>query len=306
MRQFVLGLGILFVVTGPAWAAEPSPNTASLQVRIDSIAADGSSIKITRLLQLTSESAGVSDKDIKEQLKRFVPGDIVAIQVEGKESALEVKKLSLLAHTAGIPDHLIAFIAAAALVLGCVAVFSDWAPLRFLMGVDRRYSNSQFQLAVWFGVFATVYIATLMLRVWEGGLDILGGVNIPPNLLMLSGLSALTFGAAKAITGQKVANAMAAGGGNPKPPLPAGTPPSLTRDLVQNDQGQVDLGDFQMLFITVVAAIVYLITAFHFLSTIEIVRTLTLPDVDTSLLAGFGLGQGAYLVKKMAGNPGQT
>jgi hypothetical protein len=29
-------------------------------------------------------------------------------------------------------------------------------------------------------------------------------------------------------------------------------------------------------------------------------RHVTFPDVDTTLLSGFGLGQGAYLIKKMA------
>jgi len=27
---------------------------------------------------------------------------------------------------------------------------------------------------------------------------------------------------------------------------------------------------------------------------------MTLPDVDTTLLSGFGIGQGAYLIKKLA------
>jgi hypothetical protein len=33
-------------------------------------------------------------------------------------------------------------------------------------------------------------------------------------------------------------------------------------------------------------------------------RTVTLPDVDSTVLAAFGLGQGAYLGKKLAGAAG--
>jgi MoxR-like ATPase len=45
---------------------------------------------------------------------------------------------------------------------------------------------------------------------------------------------------------------------------------------------------------------------FHYISfpdkqtMVDIVRATTLPDVDTALLGGFGVGQGAYLIKKAA------
>ena len=78
------------------------------------------------------------------------------------------------------------------------------------------------------------------------------------------------------------------------------------RDLVQNDVGGFDFGDFQMLVVTFLAVAMYLILIFHFLGSIDFTKTLTLPDVDTTILAGFGLGQGAYLTKKAAGNVGTS
>jgi hypothetical protein len=46
--------------------------------------------------------------------------------------------------------------------------------------------------------------------------------------------------------------------------------------------------------------------AWHHLGTIEFVKPITLPDVDSTILAGFGLGQGAYLTKKAVGNLGSS
>jgi hypothetical protein len=81
---------------------------------------------------------------------------------------------------------------------------------------------------------------------------------------------------------------------------------SFFADLVQNDIGGFDFGDFQMLVVTFVAVVMYLVPIFHFLGSIEFLKTTSLPDVNTTILAGFGLGQGAYLMKKAAGNVGTS
>jgi len=119
-------------------------------------------------------------------------------------------------------------------------------------------------------------------------------VDIPKNLLLLSGMSALTFGGAKAITASKVAAAGAA----LKPPAPA---PNFFNDLTHNDLGQFDFGDFQMLIITLIAVGTYIVLVLNFFGTVEYSKVVSLPDVDTTLLATFGLGQGAYLTKKAVG-----
>jgi len=78
------------------------------------------------------------------------------------------------------------------------------------------------------------------------------------------------------------------------------------QDLLQNDAGDFDFGDFQMLVITLVAVVMYLTLIFHFLGSIEFLKTVSLPDVDTTILAGFGLGHGAYLAKKAGGEVGKS
>jgi len=228
----------------------------------------------------------------------------------------------------------------------------------FLLGADGRYSNSKFQMALWFGAVMMIYLATIILRARIWGLDFLYGVEIPANLLALSGLSALSFGGAKAITTIKVDNAAqdavnkseqaaraadqanaaatqakeanrigaptevveahnraatvaastekkladeATAAQNPKP---QGTP-NIFADLLQNDKGDPDIGDFQMIFISLLAAITFVIVGYNFLGTIVQSAHVNLPDVDTALLSGFGLGHGAYLIKKIASKPGE-
>ena len=57
-----------------------------------------------------------------------------------------------------------------------------------------------------------------------------------------------------------------------------------------------------MVVITILAVVVYLAQLFAFLGSIELLKVVTIPDVDTTILATFGLGQGAYLTKKYAGD----
>jgi hypothetical protein len=117
-------------------------------------------------------------------------------------------------------------------------------------------------------------------------------------------MSALTFGGAKGITTAKANAAVAAGHANPKDP--AGVHANFWTDLVQNDAGVFDIGDFQMLMVTFLAVGMYFALIFHFLGEIAATASVRLPDVDTTILASFGLGQGAYLTKKAAGNAGES
>ncbi|HEY4170640.1 MAG TPA: hypothetical protein VGM96_27850 [Reyranella sp.] len=201
-------------------------------------------------------------------------------------------------------------------------------PTRFLLGSDGRYSNSQCQLALWFGVAMTMYLAMIVLRVAKLDWTYLDGVALTANVMALTGLSALTFGAAKVVTVRKAENAIAAsaqgaaaaaatagmsaqdvvtaatiaatsaakiGGGKPSTPEP-----DILTDLFQNDHGEVDIGDFQMIFVALTAVMIFGLACFNALAVLPYQMHVSLPDVDSSLLAGFGIGQGAYLVKKAA------
>lgn len=194
------------------------------------------------------------------------------------------------------------------MTLACLIVFllcfvlTKGAPLQLILGEDQRYSNSKFQMALWFSILIATYIAEIVLRVRVAGSDFWGGVNIAPHLLVLSGISAFTFGTSKGITTAKVQAVVDSGKTNPK----TGGKPNFLIDLVSNDQGKFDLGDFQMLVLTLLAVAMYLVTFYTFLGLIDRLPAINLPDVDTTILSAFGLGQGAYLTKKAAGNPGTS
>lgn len=177
-------------------------------------------------------------------------------------------------------------------------VFTKGHPTELFLGTDNRYSSSKFQTVLWFSLVISAYIAIVSHRIFAAGWSYVGGVDIPPNLLILSGISVLSFTAAKAITVGKVEKATAEGRTDMK--ANADTPRVL--DLVTDDSNHTDLGDFQMVAITLLAAIIYAISAVEFMDHIEFRRVVTMPDVDATLLSIFGLGQAAYLGKKAAGD----
>jgi hypothetical protein len=231
--------------------------------------------------------------DLRPELSHFKSGDHLQIDTDGKSAlALGIRTLEV--------DSSTRLLVLATSLAGffLLATLLTWGkPLHLVVGLDGRYSNSQLQLAVWFWVVMATYLAVVYFRVAQDGWEFFGFVSIPQNLLLLSGMSVLTFGGARAVTTQKV-NAAAAAGQNPKPEGEA----NLWKDFVKNDKDQFDLGDCQMLVVTLLAVGMYLALVFHFLGTIEARAGVDLPNVDSTILASFGLGQGAYLAKKAAGN----
>jgi hypothetical protein len=259
----------------------------------------------------------VKDMVVKDRVKQLRQGDRIKITFTFGENNQNILKL-FCTDTAPDPEahtRIWVLILSAAVCLLFYCLLSGFKPLGLILGEDNRYSNSKFQITLWFFVLITTYLATLWFRVWYAGCEFIGGVNIPAHLLLVSGMSVLTFGGAKAITTSKVNAEKAKPDGNsdPKPPAAA---PNLLKDLTHDDgdpaatdpskQPHLDFGDFQMFIITLIAVATYLVLVFHFLGTIEASKVVNLPDVDTTILAAFGLGQGAYLTKKAVGNLGQT
>jgi len=231
---------------------------------------------------------------VQAELKNLHKGDHVSV---GFETQNLVKTIAIRSLTVDWGTISLALAVAFAICFALTALLTWGHPLQLIVGEDGRYSNSKFQMAIWFVVVIATYLATVYLRVTQFGWEFFGGVNIPTNLLLLSGMSALTFGGAKAITTVKVQTATEAGNPNPKPPGQT----NFFKDFVQNDAGKFDIGDFQMLVVTFVAVGMYLTAVFHSLGFIESWKTFELPNVDTNILATFGLGQGAYLTKKAVG-----
>lgn len=226
------------------------------------------------------------------------PGDRVWLTVDDPLNPEHVVQITRLARPVPVVQRLIALGAAFAVIVALAGLTTRGHPGRFLVGDDNRMSNSQTQLALWFGVVAVVYGATLILRAWFLGWDFMGGISMTTNVLAMTGLSGLSFGAAKVVAVQKDSAATAAPGAAPAGADPAARP--RFTDLVCNDFGAADLGDFQMILISSVATLIFAAASWEFLTLIDIAKTTTLPDVDTALLGSFGIGQGAYLIKKAA------
>jgi len=322
--------------TSECGSDKANPTPVPDKVRLDVADSEYANISITPCVFSSGDTnvvcAGkamqfkVTDSGLRAKLKQFHTGDYLRVKIV--DDTLQDVVGALYSPEGGISAvyRVLALAVCALVILGLATAVTKGAPLKFIVGMDNRYSNSKFQIALWFWILLSTYLATVALRVLYAGWDFFGGVNIPQNLLVLSGLSVLTYGGAKAITTAKVNAAMnpapvaAAVAPGPAPAAAVVAPPAnpdpknalapgqerFFRDLVQNDFGGFDFGDFQMLVVTLVAAVMYLMLVFHFLEAINFVKTASLPDVDTTILAGFGLGQGAYLTKKAAGNVGTS
>jgi hypothetical protein len=281
----------------PAEGFKEIPNA-----RIDDIAANYTSFTVRNCPdQCDGEIVNITVRDTgaQKELKNFTKGDHVSLQVTNDNN---LQTISIRALSVSSRKRLLVLGITSLVFFLLTALLTKFHPQRLVVGQDGRYSNSKVQMAMWFSAVIVTYVAAIYLRSAESGREFLDGVNIPQNLLLLSGMSALTFGGAKGITTSKVQSAMQAGVADPKPAAPT---PSFW-NLVQNDTGSFDIGDFQMLIVTFLAVATYLVLVFNFLGSIELRRIVELPSVDTTVLAVFGLGQGAYLAKKAAGNPGQS
>lgn len=246
---------------------------------------------ITRMFALDSMPL----QNAARSLRRLNDALVVVGEVDGEQALLALGarvsrglRLGVMVGVAG------ALLALAALVLGV-------GPRSLTLGKDGLYSSSKWQMLVWFGVLVVAYGATIVLRWWAGGIAYTGCVAIPGKLLILSGLSAFTFAAAKTIRRVKESRAAArARGGSPGDEKPAARPPRarFPADLVRDPGGPPDLGRFQMVVVTLLAVAVYVIRVFACLGQVELAGTTSLPDVDTTILGAIGISQGAYLAKK--------
>lgn len=174
-------------------------------------------------------------------------------------------------------------------------LFADaWNPLALAMGVDNRLSTSKLQALLWTATVGFVYVMIYADRVL-----VYGFVNaitaIPENVLIALGISATSAVAAKAITTSQVA-------ANPGSKTPNPTPSYNVSNLVTNDGAPTpSLTKVQYLFWTIVAIVVYLVTAFHGLGAAASCHTdkCSLPDIDTILMLFMGLGSATYAGVKL-------
>jgi hypothetical protein len=176
---------------------------------------------------------------------------------------------------------------------------------QLVVGKDGRWSTSKFQAIAWtlvviFALFALLF-AYLIVQLgdffdwgWAASLqDPLGNSledflekGLDESYLVLLGLPLGTAVASKAITLTKVAN-----GTQVKPPKEAGDSTGAVQELVGDDNGETDLGDFQYLLFNFLALGYFLI---QFLSH----PSQGLPNLPDTLLGLTGVAAAAYVSKK--------
>jgi amino acid transporter len=162
-----------------------------------------------------------------------------------------------------------------------------WNPLTVVRGEDGRYSTSKLQFWLWTIVALFSYVAFYAARVNSGLFKPID--SVPQSLLIAMGLSAVTTVAAKGITVAQVQNGSVAKSA-------VALSQARAAQVLEDDAGNLDLSKIQMLAWTLVAIGVYIINTCSLIN----LRTLdALPDISSALMTLMGIGQAAYLGKKL-------
>ena len=189
--------------------------------------------------------------------------------------------MTLIPYLAGIAALLLAWV-----VYGLLA--STWNIWKLVAGTDGRASTSKLQWFLWTVVVVFAYVAIWAAGALDGNLVPI--TEIPQNLLIAMGLSVTTMAAAKGITVSYVnSGRVIKTSANPQEKKDTGLGP-----IVSSDEHAPDLSKVQMMIWTLVAIVIYLF------AIVEQIRSgHVLPDIDPTLMVLMGLGQGAYLGKKL-------
>jgi hypothetical protein len=193
-----------------------------------------------------------------------------------------------------------------ALGVGLLALAILWILYRLLggtwdvsglyCGTDHRPSTSKFQFFLWTIVVFFSYVSIYAARCTLGSYGALP--EFRKNLLVVMGLSAATMVTAKGITTAYVASGRIAKQDASAQPSRGAASPGGKGGLYTDDDGYPDLSKVQVLSWTFIAIAIYLIQVESAISAATLDK-LSLPDIDSSLIALMGLGQAAYLGKKL-------
>ncbi len=290
---------LLFFDQASAGSLDEATHVLSRKVHIKELIKDSPGAVIIRTDN--EEKLKLMDQNARDLMAIIAVGDRIDVNIDDNNLDT-IKDLKSIERPISNVQRSAALGIAFSVIFVLATLAARLKPLDYIIGADNRYSNSKLQMVLWFSALMTVYLATLGLRVAIWGWDFLGGVGLTENLLSLSGFSILTYGAAKAITQQQantLANSLAVVTAKDGIAEIIATP-SMTKDFFRNNDGKLDLGDTQMFFISLLVVAIFLLLSFQFLGWITYAKKITLPDIDTTLLAIFGLGQGAYLIKKAA------
>jgi hypothetical protein len=166
--------------------------------------------------------------------------------------------------------------------------------MALFIGLDDRTSTSKLQPLLWTYAILWALISLLAGGGVEEFEDALGQELGEEYFLLLGGPYLVAI-ASKAKTTSDVNRAAETGEENPKPPksadVPSG-PKERIAEIVTNDEGSVDLGDFQYAAFTLLTLTFF---AWAFIAS----PSEGLPAIPGTLLVLTGVSQAAYLGKKV-------
>lgn len=162
-----------------------------------------------------------------------------------------------------------------------------WNIWKLVEGADGQPSTSKLQWLLWTVVIVFAYTAIYVARMQTGHFSAI--TDIPKNLLIAMGFSVTAMAAAKGITVSYVTSRKVT-----KDKVPPAT--ANVGAIINDDEGFPDLSKIQMMAWTFIAIGVYLINVVQEIHTVSPPK---LPDIDSALMVLMGLGQGAYLGKKL-------
>ena len=210
-------------------------------------------------------------------------------------------------------------------VWGVIALVTMWLviwllaetlnPFKLVIGADGRPSTSKLKPFLWTAVVVFSYAVLYAARTKKGFIEAIA--EIPPSLLLAIGFDAATLVAAKGITESQVSSRQIE-----KPPsadLQAKTDATTNATTVDtqandgpgavfnDDKGFPDLTKIQTITWTVFAIVIYLVGVDAILhkinnlppTTTSLPEGLGLPDIAPALMVLIGLGNAAYLGKKL-------
>ena len=165
-------------------------------------------------------------------------------------------------------------------------------PLKIAEGADKRLSTSKLQMLLWTLVTLFAYVTIFVARAFKGdGFAALP--DIPTNVMIVLGMSIGTTTLSKAITVGYVQS------GRVTKTVDETNSAGLGA-LVNDDSGSVDLTKVQMLAWTLISICVYLATVFMTVNKgVFLPDSYAIPNIDGALMVLMGLGQGAFLGKKL-------
>lgn len=165
---------------------------------------------------------------------------------------------------------------------------------RVARGTDGKFSTSILQQFVWTAAVVYSYSAVFVARAHVDRLEPIS--EIPPNVLLALGFSVGTAVLARGITTDHIES-----GKEVKASI--GGLGQGASSIVEDDAGRLDLAKLQLLAWTLIAVAAYVLATIAAVGATLAVEAASdlpaLPDIDPTLMVLTGIGQGAYLGRKL-------